>query len=112
MQIFPVLVVFGGEPVVLSVTDGNGRPITQASQIYVEPAADMAAQAFVETAGVATGATASTKGVIKALQAYQSSGPQDYWRIVDHKGGNLLELSQFQFDGTTGQHLRVSVFVV
>jgi hypothetical protein len=113
MQIFSQLITFTSAPVSFAVTDANGNQIKQCSQIYIEPAYPSSSghEQFIEQSGLSTGAGPGTAGVIKVLAPLAASGPQDFWRVSDHKGGNLIEISQFAADGTTGEKMRVTYFV-
>jgi hypothetical protein len=64
----------------------------------------------VEVAGLSTGASGSTAGVVRQLASFAST-PLDHWEIVDQKGGNLITLSEYQLDGTSSETARVTVYV-
>lgn len=110
MQVFVQLVTFTTTPVALAVTDDEATVVHHATRVFVEPASGTHVS-YVEKVGVATSAGDATLGVIKRLAAYASTGILDHWEITDQKGGNLIDLSQYQFDGTAGEKLRVTVYV-
>ena len=114
MQVFHQELTFTTSPVKITLTDGSGRTPLRATRLYVEPASTNTHDAFVECAGLATGATGATDGVIKVLAKPPTAGSgtvTDFFEIVDQKGGNAIELSQFQFDGTSGEKVRVTIQV-
>ena len=115
MQVFYQLLTFTTAPVALSLTE-NESSVTRACRIYAEPADSNTHDCYVEAAGVATGASGSTAGVIKRLSkptAANTAGFQasDHWELADGNGLNRVDLTQYQFDGTSGEKVRVTVFV-
>lgn len=110
MAIYHQLITFGSSPVAITAGDGTGR----ATQLYAEPVVGNSADCFVECAGLATGATAATDGVIKVLAKPPAAGSgtiTDSWEVAMQKGGNPLFLNQFQFDGTASDKLRLTIYV-
>jgi hypothetical protein len=116
MQVYTQLITFTTAPVALSITDSQSRPVLRACRIYAEPATSNAHDCFVEVDGVATGASGSTAGVIKRIAApiaanTAGAAAVDHWDLADQNGLNRVDLTQYQFDGTGGEKLRVTVFV-
>lgn len=113
MQIFHKLITFGGSPVVPLFMDVNGNTIFRCMRIYAEPASTNTHVCFVEAAGIATGATGATDGVIKQLGIPSATGVQtvDFWEVAANFGSNILEIAEYQFDGTSGEKLRLTIHV-
>lgn len=116
MQIFSKLITFTTAPVVLSFVDSNNNPILRMMRIYAEPATSNLHDCFVESTGaaVATGATGNTMGVIKRLAkppVVDNGTPTDFWDVAANFGSNILEVAQYQFDGTAGEKVRVTIHV-
>jgi len=116
MQVYYQLLTFTTAPVPLSITDNHSNPVYRASRVYAEPATANAHDCFVEAVGVATGATGSSAGVIRRLSkpiAADTAGAAavDHWELADEDGLNRVDLTQYQFDGTSGEKVRVTVFV-
>jgi hypothetical protein len=109
MTVYTQLITFTTAPVAISITDGNGRAITRATRIYAEPASGSHVM-FVEQIGVATGANGGTAGVIRQLNPF-SSTPLDSWEVASQKPSNIISLNQYQFDGTSGESIRVTIHV-
>ena len=114
MQIFVQEITFGASPVGFSFADANGNPITHVSRLYAEPATSNPHDCFIEQVGTASGADGSTAGVIKRLPkppAANGGSVVDHWEISDQKGGNLIDVGQYQADGTSGEQMRVTCYV-
>ena len=110
MQIFTQLITFGASPVAPNIQDAEGNRITRCTRFYVEPASGTHVS-FVEKAGTASGAGDTTAGVVKRLAAYSSTGILDNFFFESLRDVNDIDLTQWQFDGTAGEEIKLSVFV-
>lgn len=113
LNIYHALLVFAGAPQVLAFVDGGGNPITRIQRLIVEPASSNTHDCFVEAAGVATAATGSTDGVIRRLAkppAADSGTLVDFFEVAVQVG-NMIDTKSLQFDGTSGEKVRVTAFV-
>ena len=107
MQILSTIATYGGSPIVLSSLFTS---VPRCTRVTIQPASGSHV-AFVETAGVATGATDTTDGVIYRLASYSASGILDHYDLVVQKGSNEISLDSLQVDGTSGEQCKVTVFV-
>jgi hypothetical protein len=112
LNVYTQLASFTTAPVALSFTDVNGNPITRAQRLIIEPASTNTHDCFVEAAGVATGATGATAGVIRVLAkppAANSGTITDMFEMAtQHEHG--IDTNAFQVDGTSGEKCRITIF--
>lgn len=112
LNIYTQLAVFGGAPVALSFMDGSGRAVTRLKRLIIEPATGNSHDMFIEAAGVATGATGATLGVIRVLAkppAANAGTLVDLFDIADQHGNGIDALS-IQVDGTSTEKARITAF--
>lgn len=115
MQVLTQTLTFtAGTAVQLAIVDANGNALTHGSGIYVEPAVTNSHVCYVGDNALATG-TSTTNHVIKELQIPPSfaadKGSIDHWEVQDQNGNDRVEFGQFAFDGTTGEKVRVTVYI-
>jgi hypothetical protein len=107
MQILSTIATFTTAPLLLSALFTT---VPRATRVLIQPASGSHVS-FVEAAGVATGASDTTSGVIYRLAAYAASGILDHFDLVSQKESNQIDLASLQVDGTSGEAAKVSIFI-
>ena len=107
MQILSTIATYTTSPVTVASLFTS---VPRCTRVLIQPASGSHV-AFVETAGVATGGTDATDGVIYRLAAFASTGILDRFDIVSQKQSNEIDLASLQVDGTSGETCKVSIFI-
>jgi hypothetical protein len=112
LNVYTQLATFTTSPVALSFTDGSGNAVTRVQRLIIEPATGNTHDCFVEAAGVATGATGATAGVIRVLAkppAANAGTLVDMFEMAT-QCEHAIDTKAFLVDGTSGEMCRITVF--
>lgn len=110
MQVFTATITFDGTgSKTLSDLASNDF---RCSRLFVEPVQANTHVAYVGDATFAQ-ATSIVTHLIKQLQIPDATKKValDKFEVVDQKGGNLIDLTQYSFDGTSGEKLNATIHV-
>lgn len=114
MQVFTQTITFTTALGVKTISDLAGNNY-KCSQLYVEPdQANTHIAAVIDTSVADTSSPLGNQNIIKQIQIPQATSsfkPLDNFQVVDQKGGNAVQTSQFAFAGTPGEKLRITIHV-
>jgi hypothetical protein len=110
MQVLQTVLTFAASPQKATFQNSAGTSIFKCTHIYAEPLHTNTHVSYVGTAAMMSGVT--DVNVIKQLQS-PSAGVnplQNFWELADYRG-NVVDIAQFSFDGTSGEKMKVTVFL-